>query len=98
MTHDKIDRNAKIHATKLTMLNSFNKKARQKAQEENNNPQVFVVGRGMQHKPSKRKSIKGSFGSKKKSNKRRGKVYVNIHIGLGKWLQEAESIYTSRKF
>ena len=54
--------------------------------------QVFVSSSGSHHRPSKRKSTEGSFLSKRKSKKARGKFHRYIHVSLGKELQEAESV------
>ena len=69
MTHDRADRNTQICATKAYADEFCNMNARLEAHEENNNPQVFVLGSDAQTK-----NIEGSFVSKKKSNKGRGSL------------------------
>ena len=75
-----------------TLLNFVTKRLCWCLKRKKNYPQVFVPGSGVQYRPSKRKSIEGSFVSNTKSNKRRSKAYRNIHLGLDKQLQEAELI------
>ena len=96
MTHDRGNRNIQICPAKTYTAEFCNQIARQEAREENNNPQVFVPGSGAWHRHSKMKSIEGTFVSKKKSNKGRGKVYRNIHLGFGKQLQEAELVLAQK--
>ena len=53
---------------------------------------MIVLHSGVGHMPSKKKSIEGSFVRKNKTKKGKKTVYKNIHSGLRRQLQEAESI------
>ena len=46
------DRNTQIHATKVYAAEFVNRNARCEASEENNSPQVFVPGSGVQYRSS----------------------------------------------
>ena len=91
MTHDRVDRNTQIHATKASVAEFAKKHARQEVSEENNNKQLFVQDSVTRHRPSERKSIEGTFANKK-VKKGRVKVYRNIHVSLGTQLKGAKSI------
>ena len=84
---DRIDRNTQIHAAEFVDSDSS---ARQETREESNNPQVFVPGSGTRDRPSKKKSIEGSFVMKSNGKKEKKKINRNIHVGLRMQLQEAE--------
>ena len=51
-----------------------------------------MLGSGVKHRHSRKKSIEGSFVTKKKGKEDKKKVYRNIHVGLGRQPQETESI------
>ena len=91
MTHERADR-TQICATKAYAVEFANKQANQEVSEESNNPQVFVPSSGVWDRPFKRKNIEGTFVNKEKSKKGRSKIYRNMHLGLGRQLQEASSI------
>ena len=87
-----MERNTKIHATKVYVAECANRHAQQRASEENTSPQVSVLASDVRQSLLKRNSIEGTFVNKKKSKTGRGKVYRTMHVGLGGKLQEAESI------
>ena len=65
------------YAAKAYAAEFVDKSARQEARKEHNNPQVFVPSTGVRHMPSKKK---------------KERTYRNIHVGLGRQLQEADCI------
>ena len=66
LTHNRTDRNTQIHVAKAYAEELVDKSARQQVREENNNPELFVWDSGVRHRPSKMKSIEGSFITKNK--------------------------------
>ena len=69
LTCCRTDRNTQLYTAKAFAVKFADKSARQEASHQNNNAQVFVLGNGVRHGPSK-KSIEGSFVSKYKSEKK----------------------------
>ena len=66
---------------KHMLLNLLTRVLGRRQERENNNPQVFVPGNGARQRPSKKKSIDGSFVTKNKGKKGK-KKHRNIHAGL----------------
>ena len=84
LTHDRADSNLEIHTGNACAAEFIYKNARKEARGENSNPQVFVLGSGIYHRPSKNKSVEGSFVRKNKAKKGKKIEYRNINVGLGR--------------
>ena len=54
LIHYRTDRNTQIHVAKACVVEFA---ARQEARDENNNPQMIVLGSGVKHRPSKMKGV-----------------------------------------
>ena len=61
--------------------------------EDNSNPKAFIIGSGVRHRYSKKKSIEGSFVKRNKGQKGKKKAYRNFHVGLGRQLQEQNVLW-----
>ena len=66
------------------MADFTNKCTWQEATEENNNPEIFVPGSGVRHRPLKSKSIEGTFVNKKENEERKGQCIQNCAYKFGK--------------
>ena len=69
MSHQTEERNTQIHVAKTYAVEFGDKTATQEAREENSNPEVFVLGIGVKHRPSKRRNIVDTFVTKNQGNK-----------------------------
>ena len=91
LPYDRANRSTQICAAKAYVAEFSNKHAQCKAIEEKTNPQEFLSSGGTRHRPVKTKTgIEGIFVQKIKQKK--AAVNKNMHIGLGRKLNEAKAI------